>query len=229
MLQTCPVDLEEFFCREFNYSAVDYLAALAKKNVFLYKDTTVFVFLDYAIDGIDYSDRLSYFLYSRLLSIVGVGYQDGNFTTNSFWVTVIDKLEKINSKKVPKIFALRFFENRFEAVVRVQIEESRLVWVPLGKNYCNTTLVEGLWTKSERGNVQLLGKTEMPFNTCSNVFSLPQKDFTGFKKGAEKVMRKRLGVLLKKIDILAMCFTSAPLVTSRWKHNSSSKQALSWF
>ena len=195
LLQSCPIDFKGFFCRELNYHSVIYLTALAKTNVSFHNGETFSVFLDYIIERID---RLKDFEDSKIISIFGVGYQDGDFTTNSLWNAVVDKLQKIKSEKVPKTFALNFVENRFEAVVGAQIEEGQFVWVPLRKTYWNTTIAEGLWTKSEGESVQLLGETEVLFNTGSNVLSIPQKYFTGFKKGLDRVIRKTPGCFIEE-------------------------------
>ena len=196
LLQICPAGFEKFFCTEANYGSASYLTALAKTEVFLHERNSFSVFLEYILGNTDHSPE--YFKENEILSIAGAGYQHGDFTTNNFLAAAVDKLQKKNSKKVPKTFTLRFVENRFEAVVGAQVEESEFVWIPLCKNYWNTTIAKGLWAKSKGESVQLFGETEVLFDTGSNVVSIPQRYFTGFRKGLDRVVTKTSGCFIEE-------------------------------
>ena len=140
LLQICPAGFKQFFCTEANYGSASYLTVLAKTEVLLHEGNSFSVLLEYILGNIDHSPE--YFKYTPIISIGGAGYHYGDFTNNTFWAAAVNELQKNNSKEVPKIFTLRFVRNRFEAVVRAQVEESEFVWIPLRKNYWNTSLAK---------------------------------------------------------------------------------------
>ena len=208
--RTCPVHYEEFLCTEANYGSESLLTALSKTNVFLQEGGSFSAFLEYIVGKTDHSS--DFFKDSEIASIIGVGYQDGEFATNSFWVAARAALLERSSEKVPNTFALRFVGKRFDAVFGAQVVDTEFVWLPLGNEIWNTTVLEGMWTNSGSERVQLLTRTNILFDTGSNVVSIPQRQLSAFKQKLAGVLKHSPEWLIEENDkydnIFYLCTSS---------------------
>ena len=186
--QTCPSGFEAFVCTEADYLSASFLTALGKTNIFSRQGWSFLTVLEYILGKTDHSPE--FFKKSKIVSLLGVGYQNGDFMTNDFLVSARTALIERGSEEVPKTFTLSFLKDKLEAEVGERTVNKEFVWFPLRSGSLNTTTINELCLDSQYKSIKLLERTNVLFDTGSNVVSLPFRQFAPFKKGLAQMLAK---------------------------------------
>ena len=114
----------------------------------------------------DKDNAYDHYLLGENTAVLGVGFLDREFESNSFFNGLTKHLKTVYNKEVPQIFSMNFDKDKFSAFVGKEINENEYVSVELAKNKdFNVFEVKSIFVNKEKINNS---HTYLFFNTGTN-------------------------------------------------------------